>query len=76
MSSAFVFLNSNIGDEKAIIDELLTTNGVSYAYRTSGVYDIILKLDLDSDEDLRSTIVKIRRIDAVRSSLTLVVTER
>ena len=75
MSAAFVLLNCDIGFENAIVDELLTIKGVSYAYKTHGVYNIIAKLDLGFDEELRSTIVKIRRIDAVHSSLTLIVTK-
>ena len=75
MSKAFVLLNCDIGSHDTIIDELLTFNGVSSAHKTQGVYDIIVKLDLDSREELRSTIVKIRRIDAVHSSLTLMVTK-
>ena len=71
MSTAFVLLNCDIGYEKPIIDELLTINGVSYAYKTHGVYDVIIKIKLGSDEELRNTIVKVRKIDAIRSSLTL-----
>jgi DNA-binding Lrp family transcriptional regulator len=73
MSKAFVLLNCDIGSQDTIIDELLTFKGVSYARKTHGVYDIIVKLELDSQEELRNTVVKIRRIDAVRSSLTLMV---
>jgi hypothetical protein len=75
MSKAFVLLNCDIGSEDTVIDELLTFSGVSYAHKMQGVYDIIVKLDLNSQEELRSTIVKIRRIDAVHSSLTLMVTK-
>jgi DNA-binding Lrp family transcriptional regulator len=75
MSKAFVFLNCDIGSLDTIIDELLTMNGVSYAHRTQGVYDIIVKLESGSQEELRNIIVKMRRIDAVHSSLTLIVTK-
>jgi hypothetical protein len=75
MSKAFVLLNCDIGSHDTIIDELLTFNGVSYAHKTHGVYDIIAMLELSSQQELRNTIVKIRRIDALRSSLTLIVTK-
>lgn len=75
MSKAFVFLNCDVGSLDTIVDELSTFNGVSYARKTQGVYDIIVKLELSSQQELRSTIVKIRRIDAVHSSLTLIVTK-
>ena len=75
MSKAFVFLNCDIGSHDTIIDELLTFNGVSYAHKTHGVYDIIVMLELSSQQELRIGIEKIRRIDALRSSLTLIVTK-
>jgi hypothetical protein len=75
MSKAFVLLNCDGGSEDTIIDELLTINGVSDAHKTQGVYDIIIKLELGSQEELRKAILKIRRIDAVHSSLTLIVTK-
>lgn len=75
MSRAFVLLNCDLGSRDTIIDELLTFNGVSYADKTQGVYEIIALLELSTQQELRDTIVKIRRIDAVRSSMTLMVTK-
>jgi len=75
MSKAFVLLNCDIRSQDMITDELLTFTGVSGAYKTQGVYDIIVTLESGSRDELRSTIVKIRRIDAVRSSMTLMVTK-
>jgi len=73
---AFVLLNCDIGCELTIIDELQNITGVSYAQRIHGVYDVIAKLELSSQEELRKTILKIRRIDAIHSSLTLMVTTK
>jgi len=68
-------LNCDLGSRDTLIDELLTFNGVSYAHKTQGVYDIIATLELSTQQELRNTIVKIRRIDAVRTSMTLMVTK-
>ena len=75
MSRAFVLLNCDLGTRDTIIDELLTFKGISYAHKTQGVYDIIATLELSTQQELRNTIVKIRRIDAVRTSMTLMVTK-
>jgi hypothetical protein len=75
MSTAFILLNCDVGCEKAIIDELSTISGMSYAYKTRGAYDIIIKLELSSWNELRNTIVNIRKIDAVHATLTLTVTK-
>ena len=69
-------MNCDIGSEKAIVDELLTINGVTFAYRTHGVYDMVIKLELPSQDELRNALIKIRKIDVVHSSLTLMVTEK
>lgn len=67
-------MNCDISSEKAIVDELLTINGVTFAYRTHGVYDMVIKLELPSQDELRNALIKIRKIDVVHSSLTLMVT--
>jgi hypothetical protein len=75
MSKAFILLNCDLDTETPVITELLKIDGVSDAYKTHGVYDIIVKLNSDS-EKLKSAIMNIRRISYVRSSLTLLVTEQ
>lgn len=75
MSKAFILLNCDLGTEDETIKELLTIAGISFAYKTRGVYDIVVKLNLGSEDELRSTAQKIRRINNVRSSLTMLVAE-
>ena len=76
VSRAFVLLDCEIGSEDTVFDELMTINGVSNVYRTQAVYDMIVKLESSTQDELRKSIVEIRRIDAVQSSLTLLVKER
>jgi hypothetical protein len=73
VSKAFVLLTLEVGTQDATRDELLTLNGVSYAYKVDGAYDIFLILERNTVEDLRTAISKIRRIESVRTSLTLMV---
>ena len=50
-------------------------SGVSFAYKTQGVYDLIVRLDLGSTAALRKAIQQVRKFDNVRSSLTMIVKE-
>jgi len=75
MSTAFVFLNCELGTEPAIIDEMKGISGVSEAVRVSGVYDIVAKVSDESREHVSKVVKKIRAIANIRSSLTMIVTE-
>jgi DNA-binding Lrp family transcriptional regulator len=75
MSSAFVFLNCDIGTEHDLIDKISGMPGVSEAVRVSGVYDIVAKVSEECREDLAELVKKIRAIANIRSSLTMIVSE-
>jgi len=72
MASAHVFINCDLGSEKAIIQKLKGLEGVNEVHGIFGVYDIIAKVETDTVEKLRETItLKIRKLDQIRSTLTL-----
>jgi len=74
MALAFVLVNCVMRPEKAVIDELKTFDAVKEAIGTFGVYDILVKLETDSDQKLRDVITqKIRKMDKVRTTTTLMV---
>ncbi len=77
METAFVLINCDLGCEKAIIDELKHIDYVKEAQGVFGAYDIFTKLESDNIEKLRDTITwKIRKLNRVRSTLTLMATEK
>ncbi len=77
METAYVLINCDLGCEKAIIDELKQLTNVEEAHGILGAYDILAKVESDSVETLRDTITwKIRKLNRVRSTLTLMVTEK
>ncbi len=72
MVTAYVLINSDLGYEEEIIEELKHLSDVKEVLGTFGAYDIIVKVESANVENLRETITwKIRRIDKVRSTLTL-----
>ena len=72
MSQAFVLINCELGSEEQIIEELKTLSDVKNVQGTFGAYDIIAQVSSESVEKIRETITwKIRKIDKIRSTLTL-----
>jgi len=80
MPTAYVLLNSDLGTDSSIIDEvkpILQDEDVQFEVQgVYGVYDIVLKLTSDNAENLRAIITnKIRKISKVQSTLTMIVIE-
>ena len=81
MTTAYVLLNSDLGTDESIISKIkeilkdekdieFTTQGVY------GIYDIVLKISSDNTDILRDIITyKIRKINKVQSTLTMMVVE-
>jgi DNA-binding Lrp family transcriptional regulator len=71
---AIVFLNVDIGAEDRIIEELAAIPEVKAVYFVYGPYDIVVKIDAPDIEKIRTIIRdKVRKIEGVRSTTTLVV---
>ena len=72
MAQAFVLINCELGSEESVISQLKSIEGVIEVHGTFGAYDVIAKIESDSIEALRETITwKIRKIEKIRSTLTL-----
>ncbi len=71
-ATAYVLINCDLGSEEAIIQKLKGFEAVKEVHGIFGVYDIIAKLETDVTEKLNETITwKIRKINEIRSTLTL-----
>ena len=72
MATAYVLLNCELGSEESIIRELKKLDGVIEVHGTFGAYDILAKIESTTVDALREVITwKIRKIDQIRSTLTL-----
>ena len=76
MPRAFVLINVESGAEQEVVNELKKIEGVEEAYYSYGVYDIITKIKAESMESLKDLVTrKVRTINKVRSTLTLIMME-
>jgi DNA-binding Lrp family transcriptional regulator len=72
MATAYILINCELGSEESIIQELKNLDDVIEVHGTFGAYDILAKIESPTVDVLRETITwKIRKIDQIRSTLTL-----
>lgn len=76
MPKAFVLINADLGTEEDLVKELKKIPNVTEVHVVYGVYDIIAKVEADTMEKVKETITwNIRRLEKVRSTLTMIVVE-
>lgn len=76
MVTAFVLINTEIGSEAKVLKDLKKVEGVDEAVAVYGVHDIIALVKADVMGELKEIITQqVRRVDKVRSTLTLLVSE-
>jgi DNA-binding Lrp family transcriptional regulator len=74
LATAFVLINAEIGAENEVLKELREIPEVKEAHMVYGVYDIIARVETETMQELKDIISwKIRRLDKVRSTLTMIV---
>ncbi len=72
MTTAFVLINSELGKEDDIIENLKHIDSVKEVHGTFGAYDVVAKVEHNEKDKIREVITwGIRKIDYVRSTLTL-----
>ena len=76
MASAFVLINTELGTENEVLEQLRKIDEVKESYIVYGVYDIVAKVTADTMEKLKEIVTwKVRRLDKVRSTLTMILIE-
>lgn len=74
MPLAIVLINADIGSEDEVVKELRKIGNVKESYTVYGVYDIVAKVEAETMDKLKEIVTwKIRRLDRVRSTLTMLV---
>lgn len=75
-AKAFLLISAEIGRERDVAAELEWIKSVSEVHVTYGVYDVIAKVEAETPDKLKETITnRIRTLDHIKSTLTMVVVE-
>ena len=72
MAKAYILINCDLSSEDKVITDLRKLEHIKDAVGTFGAYDMVAKVEAETSEQLRETVTwKIRKMDKVRSTLTL-----
>ncbi len=74
MASAYLLLNVETGTEEEVMNNLKTLQEIKEAWMVYGVYDIIVRVETETMEELKNIVSwTVRRLDRVRSTMTMIV---
>ena len=72
MAMAFVLINCELGVKEFVISELKEIETVREVRGVLGTYDILVKLEAGSLDEISKTVtLKIRKLDKIRFTMTL-----
>ena len=72
MSIAFILVQSTIGHEMEVLHDLLKIQYVKEAKGTFGYYDILVKIEAETEKEIEKIITKkIRKVKNVNTTTTL-----
>ncbi len=76
MPEAYVLVNTEVGSEDDVLEKLRKLGSVKEAHCVYGTYDIVAKVEADSMDKLKEiTTWKVRKLDEVRDTLTMIITK-
>lgn len=76
MPRALVLITVDSGTDPEVVKDLQTVPNVKEIYEVYGAYDIIVMVESDSNSKIKETVFsKIRQLDHVKSTLTMMIVE-
>ena len=74
MNLAYVLINTDMGSEKKVTNDLNKIEEVKKVHGVYGVYDLVVMVEAETMEKLKAVISDgIRTIENVRTTLTMIV---
>ena len=74
VAAAFVIINADLGAEQDVLDEIRSIPRVVEVHVVYGVYDLIVKVEAESLDEVKETVTdRLRTLEKVRSTLTMIV---
>jgi DNA-binding Lrp family transcriptional regulator len=70
---AFVLINTELGQEAAVVEALDHVNGINDIQALYGIYDVIAEVEADSMDKVKEIVFNnIRRLESVKTTITLI----
>ncbi len=76
MPKAIILINTDVGAEEEVMNNLMKLPEVKEVDLVYGIYDLIVFVEAESHEELRQVVVnKIRKIPHVKNTTTMIIVE-
>jgi DNA-binding Lrp family transcriptional regulator len=73
-SSGFVLIDCDFPFSENVIEELKKIPEIEEFYRVQSIYDIIAKVNADSEDQLNEIVTrKVREIEGIKNTLTMII---
>jgi DNA-binding Lrp family transcriptional regulator len=72
MPTAFVMINTELGSEKEVLDEIRKIDEIKECSIVYGIHDIAAKIRADNMNKLNEVITLVRSLDKIRATVTLI----
>lgn len=77
MAGAIVLIQTEIGAESKVMEELISIPEVREVYIVYGTYDVVAKIEADTLEKIREVITdKVRKLSDIRTTVTMIIVEQ
>jgi DNA-binding Lrp family transcriptional regulator len=74
MTSAFLFINAELLFIDDVLNKLKEVPKIVDVYKVQGIYDIIARVNSDTEEKLKELVSeRIRRIDRITGTVTVII---
>ena len=70
---AYVLINTELGQETAVIDVIKNVKEITATYALYGIYDVIVEVEAETMDRVKEIVFNdIRRLESVKSTITLI----
>ena len=76
MPMAFVMINTKLGSEKEVLDEIRKIDAIKESCIVYGIHDIAAKISADTMDKLDEIVTWVRSLDNIRATITLILIEK
>ena len=75
MPMAFVMVNTELGSEKEVLDEIRKIDAIKESCIVYGIHDIAAKIGADTMDKIDEIVTWVRNLDKIRETITLILIE-
>jgi DNA-binding Lrp family transcriptional regulator len=73
MLKAYILINTELGQETAVVEVLAEVEGIKAAHALYGIYDVLAEVETESMQKVKEIVfTSIRRLENVRTTITLI----